>query len=163
MSNEKVVDEKLPNKVERFWAATTHFSFFLYIPLAFIGGNWLFIYTFTIPIAISIVPLICFIIYLNFKKRSRYTAFHSLQALIFHPIFPSIVMTVNLGFNDWFSSPESANSAAIIFAMCSIPIYIMPMLSLLNGIQTALGNGFKYPLIGTWVEERLFNSETQKQ
>ncbi|NWG07795.1 MAG: DUF4870 domain-containing protein [Chloroflexi bacterium] len=103
-------------------------------------------------------PVVPLIIYMVYKDRSRYVAYHSLQALIFQLIWwvgGGILAGVV-----WFIT--SLLSTVLIGILC-IPIACiisaMPLVALgygiYGGIQTSQGQDFKYWLVGDWVRSTL--------
>lgn len=125
---------------ERTWAMLAHLSVFLNLLSGF-GG-----------------PIAALVIYLVFKDRSRYVAYHSLQALVFQLIW-------------WAGGSALAGIAWVISGILSfilIGILFMPLAFLLSclpiaalvygvigAIQTSQGQDFKYWLIGDWVRGTL--------
>jgi uncharacterized Tic20 family protein len=98
-----------------------------------------------------VAPLV---IYMMYKDRSRYVAYHAMQALIFQLIWwvgGGAIVTVT-----WIVT--SLLSAVIIGVLC-IPlaciISLLPIAALgygiYGGMETSQGKDFKYWLIGDWV------------
>lgn len=125
---------------EKQWAMISHFGILANLFSGFLG------------------PVVPFVIYLIYKDRSRYVAYHSFQALIFQLIWwiggwvlASIAWTIT-----------GVLSAVIIGLLC-IPFACifsaMPIVALgygiYAGIQTNQGQDFKYWLIGDWVRSTL--------
>lgn len=120
---------------ERQWAMFAHFSVLLNLFTGFLG---------------VVAPLIIYMIY---KERSRYVAYHSLQSLIMQSIC-------------WFGGGvlafiTSALSGVIPFiGLLCLPLAcifgILPLTALIygtvGGIQVNQGQDFKYWLIGDWVQ-----------
>lgn len=120
---------------EKQWAMLSHLSVLLNLFTGFLG---------------VVAPLV---IYLIYKERSRYVAFHSLQALIFQAIC-------------WFGGSvlaliTSALSGAIPFiGLLCLPLAcifgLLPLAALIygtiGGIQVNQGREFKYWLVGDWVQ-----------
>ena len=129
---------------ERTWGSLAHLSTLLNLVTGF-GG-----------------PIAALIIYIVYKDRSRFVAYHALQAMVFQLIW-------------WFGGGVliglmwaivGALSAIIIgivlipVAICITPILaLMPLGSLIygiiGGIQCSQGQDFKYWLIGDWVRGTL--------
>ncbi len=125
---------------ERTWAMLAHLSVLLNLISGF-GG-----------------PLAALIIYLVFQGRSRYVAYHSLQALIFQLLW-------------WAGGGLLAGIAWAIsgtLAMVLIGVLLMPLACLLSllpvgalvygvigAIQTSQGQDFRYWLIGDWLRGTL--------
>lgn len=125
---------------ERTWAMLAHLSVLLNLLSGF-GG-----------------PIAALVIYLVFKDRSRYVAYHSLQALVFQLIW-------------WAGGGALAGIAWVISSLLSVilvGVLLMPLACLLSflpmaalvygvigAIQTSQGQDFKYWLIGDWVRGTL--------
>ncbi len=119
---------------EKQWAMLAHFSVLLNLFTGFLG---------------VVAPLV---IYLIYKDRSRYVAYHSLQCFIFQAIC-------------WFGGSalaiiSSVLSGAIPFiGLLCLPLAcifaILPLVALVygtvGGIQVNQGKDFKYWLVGDWV------------
>jgi uncharacterized Tic20 family protein len=103
-------------------------------------------------------PIAAFIIYLVYKDRSRYVAYHSLQAAIFQLIW-------------WFGGGVIAGIAwaisgaltAVVVGLLCMPfaclITLLPLgaivYGIIGGVQTSQGQDFKYWLIGDWMRGTL--------
>lgn len=125
---------------ERTWAMLAHLSVLLNLLSGF-GG-----------------PIAALVIYLVFKDRSRYVAYHSLQALVFQLIW-------------WAGGGALAGITWAISGMLSVVLVgvllmplaclfsLLPLAALVYGvigaIQTSQGQDFKYWLIGDWVRGTL--------
>jgi uncharacterized Tic20 family protein len=125
---------------ERTWAMLSHLSVLLNLVTGF-GG-----------------PIAAFIIYLIYKDRSRYVAYHSLQAAIFQLIW-------------WFGGGVIASIAwaisgaltAVVVGLLCMPfaclITLLPLgaivYGIVGGVQTSQGQDFKYWLIGDWMRGTL--------
>jgi uncharacterized Tic20 family protein len=126
----------LSESEERQWAMLAHLSILLNLVTGLLG---------------VVAPLVIYMIY---KDRSRYVAYHSMQALIFQLIWwvgGGAIVTVT-----WIVT--SLLSAVIIGVLC-IPlaciISLLPIAALgygiYGGVETSQGKDFKYWLIGDWV------------
>ena len=98
------------------------------------------------------------IIYLAFKNRSKYVAYHSMQSFIFQLIW-------------WFGAgilagliwTITAISSLVLVGLICVPLACLvsaiPIAALVYGIvgavQTNSGQDFKYWLIGDWVRGEL--------
>src|SRR5690606_32183368 len=99
-------------------------------------------------------PLVPLIIFMVFKDRSRYVAYHSLQGLIFQ-----IIWWVGGGVLAGVAWTVTGTLSAVVIGLLCIPfaciISAMPLVALgygvYAGIQTNQGQDFKYWLIGDWV------------
>jgi uncharacterized Tic20 family protein len=126
----------LSESEERQWAMLAHLSILLNLVTGLLG---------------VVAPLV---IYMMYKDRSRYVAYHAMQALIFQLIWwvgGGAIVTVT-----WIVT--SLLSAVIIGVLC-IPlaciISLLPIAALgygiYGGMETSQGKDFKYWLIGDWV------------
>ena len=129
---------------ERTWGMLAHLSTLLNLVTGF-GG-----------------PIAALIIYLVYKDRSRFVAYHALQAMVFQLIW-------------WFGggvliglmwAVVGALSAILIgivlipvAAVCTPVLALMPVGALIYGIVGAVkvsqGQDFKYWLVGDWVRGTL--------
>ena len=138
------MSEQLPQNAplspaeEKQWAMISHFSVLINIFTGFVGVG---------------VPLVIYFIY---KDRSRYVAYHSLQALIMQAIcsFGGLLLAVLIG----------GLSQLIPFAgLICLPIRclfgLLPLVALVygtyGGIKINQGEDFKYWMIGDWVRSTL--------
>ncbi len=125
---------------ERQWAMIAHFGVLLNLVSGFLG---------------PVVPLALYMIY---KDRSRYVAYHSLQGLVFQ-----LIWWVGGGFMAGAMWVLSGVLSAIIIGLLCIPFAclfgLMPIVALgygvYGGIQASQGQDFKYWLIGDWVRKTL--------
>jgi uncharacterized Tic20 family protein len=99
-----------------------------------------------------------FVIYLIYKDRSRYVAYHSLQSLFFQLIFwvgGGIVAGVTWALTGILS--------AVLIGLLCIPIALLisavPLAAIvyaiIGGIQCSQGQDFRYWLVGDWVRGTL--------
>jgi len=125
---------------EHTWAMLAHLSILLNLITGFLG----------------IVAAL--IIYLAFKNRSKYVAYHSMQSFIFQLIW-------------WFGAgilagliwTITAISSVVLVGLICVPLACLvsaiPIAALVYGIvgavQTNSGQDFKYWLIGDWVRGEL--------
>ena len=119
---------------EKQWAMFSHFSVLLNLVTGFLG---------------VVAPLI---IYLIYKDRSRYVAFHSLQSFVFQAIC-------------WFGGSALAIISSLLsgvipfIGLICLPLAcifgILPVVALvygtIGGIQVNQGQDFKYWFVGDWV------------
>jgi len=125
---------------ERQWAMLAHLSVLANLFSGILG---------------PVVPLVIYFIY---KDRSRYVAYHSLQALIFQLIWwVGGWMLVGIA---W--TITGALSAVLIGLLClpfACIFSLMPLVALVygvyGGIQCNQGADFKYWLIGDWTRSTL--------
>jgi uncharacterized protein len=120
---------------EKQWAMFAHFSVLLNIFTGFLGVA---------------APLV---IYLIYKDRSRFVAYHSLQSFVFQAVC-------------WFGGSALAIASSILsgvipfIGLICIPLAcifgILPLVALIygayGGIQVNQGQDFKYWLVGDWVQ-----------
>ena len=98
------------------------------------------------------------IIYLVYKDRSRYVAYHSLQSLFFQLVF-----WVGGGALAGIAWALSGVLSVVIIGLLCIPIAILisliPVAALvygvIGGIQCSQGADFRYWLVGDWVRGTL--------
>ena len=129
---------------ERNWGMLSHLSTLLNLVTGF-GG-----------------PIAALIIYLIYKDRSRFVAYHALQAMVFQLIwwFGGGVL---IGLMWAIVGTLSAILIGIVLipvAACITPILaLLPVGALIYGIvgavQTSQGQDFKYWLVGDWVRGTL--------
>lgn len=122
MSNEKVAEEKLPNKVERFWAMIAHFC-----------------------IIFPVFP--CLLIYWIFRKQSRFIAFHTSQALRIQLVMSILILFLMASQYIFFPGATGHDSNATLFYGFCAPLFLVPLpfLGLLAGLEAANGKLYKYP------------------
>ncbi|MEJ5223208.1 MAG: DUF4870 domain-containing protein [Anaerolineales bacterium] len=134
----------LSGSEERTWAMLAHLSVLTNLITGFLG------------------PIAALVIYLMFRDRSRYVAYHALQSMIFQLIWWGGggvligVMWAAVGI-----------LSALIVGLVLIPIAciftpiigLMPIAALVygtvGGIQTSQGEDFRYWLVGDWVRGTL--------
>jgi len=126
---------------ERTWAMLAHLSVLLNLVTGFLG---------------VVAPLV---IYLVYKDRSRYVAFHSMQAFVFQ-----LVWWVGGGALVGFAWVVTGLLSAILIGLLCIPVALiitaLPLAALvygvIGGIKCNQGEDFRYWLIGDWLA-RNFN------
>ena len=129
---------------ERTWAMMAHLSVLTNLITGFLG------------------PVAALLIYLIYKDRSRYVAYHSLQSFIFQLIWWGGAGAL-IGLMWAVTGVLSALIVGILLipiALLLTPVFLlMPFASLIYGIvgavQTSQGQDFKYWLIGDWVRGTL--------
>ncbi len=130
----------LPTSEERTWAMLAHLSVLANLLTGFLG------------------PVIALIIYLVYKERSRYVAYHSLQSFIFQ-----LIWWVGAGVVAGIAWTISGVLALVLIGCCLMPfalvVSLMPIAALIYGVvgavQCSQGNDFRYWLIGDWVRGTL--------
>lgn len=127
---------------ERQWAMFAHLSILLNLVTGFLG---------------VVAPLVIYMIY---KERSRYVAYHSLQSLIFQ-----LVWWVGGGFLIGAAKTITGLLSAVLIGLLCIPVALVlsliPLAALgygiYGGVQVSQGRDFKYWLVGDWVRGTLTN------
>lgn len=125
---------------ERTWAMLAHLSILLNLVSGILGVA---------------AP---FVIYLIYKDRSRYVAYHSLQSLFFQMIF-----WVGGGVLAGVTWALTGILAAVVVGLLCIPIALLvsavPLAAIvyavIGGIQCSQGQDFRYWLVGDWVRGTL--------
>jgi len=123
---------------EKQWAMVSHLSVLLNLFTAFMG---------------AVVPLVLYFIY---KDRSRYVAYHALQALIMQGIcsFGGLLLAVLIG-----GLGQFIPFLGLICLPISCVFGLLPIIGLIygtyGGIQINNGQDFKYWMIGDWVRSTL--------
>jgi uncharacterized protein len=128
--------EPLTPSEERTWAMLAHLSVLLNLVTGILG------------------PVAALIIYLIYRDRSRYVAYHSLQSLLMQ-----LIVWLGGGLITAFVWMVVGTLSMIIIGLCLIPFAILvsfiPLAALVYGvigaIQTNQGQDFRYWLIGDWV------------
>lgn len=128
---------------ERTWAMLAHLSVLLNLFTGMLG------------------PVAALIIYLVFKDRSRYVAYHSLQSLIFQ-----LIAWVGGGILVALATAVAGVLSAIAIGCLCWPfvglLALVPLGALvygiIGGIQCSQGQDFRYWLIGDWVRGTLTGS-----
>jgi uncharacterized Tic20 family protein len=125
---------------ERSWAMLAHLSILLNLVTGLLG------------------PVGALIIYLVYKDRSRYVAYHSLQSFIFQ-----LIAWVGGGILTAVAWTITGVLSAILVGLLCIPIALVISLiplgaivyGIIGGIQCNEGQDFRYWLVGDWVRETL--------
>ncbi len=125
---------------ERTWAMLAHLSVLVNLVTGLLG------------------PAAALVIYLVFKDRSRYVAYHSLQSLLLQ-----LILWVGGGTLAAIVWAITGILSAIVIGICLIPlavlVSILPLAALVYGvigaIQCSQGQDFRYWLIGDWVRGTL--------
>jgi uncharacterized Tic20 family protein len=125
---------------ERTWAMLAHLSILLNLVTGLLG------------------PVGALIIYLVYKDRSRYVAYHSLQSFIFQ-----LIAWVGGGILTAVAWTITGVLSAILVGLLCIPIALVISLiplgaivyGIIGGIQCNQGQDFRYWLVGDWVRETL--------
>jgi hypothetical protein len=103
-------------------------------------------------------PVGALIIYLVYKDRSRYVAYHSLQSLIFQ-----LIAWVGGGVLTAIAWTITGVLSAILVGLLCIPISlvisVIPLgaiiYGIIGGIQCNQGQDFRYWLVGDWMRDTL--------
>jgi uncharacterized Tic20 family protein len=125
---------------ERTWGMLSHLSVLLNLATGF-GG-----------------PIAALIIYMVYKDRSRFVAYHALQSLLFQLIW-WVGGGALAGITWAVSGALTAICVGVVLMPLAIIFSLMPLASLIYGIvgavQTSQGRDFKYWLVGDWVRGTL--------
>jgi uncharacterized Tic20 family protein len=121
---------------ERTWAMLAHLSVLLNLVTGFLG------------------PAASFVIYLMYKDRSRYVAFHAMQATLMQLVF-----WIGGGVLAAIAWTFSGLLTVVIIGLCCMPfaflISLLPLGALIYGvigaIQVNQGQDFRYWLVADWV------------
>jgi uncharacterized Tic20 family protein len=125
---------------ERSWATLAHLSILLNLVSGFLG------------------LIGALVIYLLYKERSRYVAYHSLQSFFFQLVF-----WVGGGALTGVAWAIAGGLAVVVVGLCLMPIAalitLVPVAALvygvIGGIQCSQGQDFRYWLVGDWVRGTL--------
>jgi len=128
---------------ERTWAMLAHLSVLANLVTGFLG------------------PVAAFVIYLIYKDRSRYVAYHSMQSFVFQ-----LVWWVGGGVLTGIAWAITGTLSAILIGLLCIPfaclISLLPLGALIYGVIGAVqcnqGQDFRYWLVGDWVRGTLTGS-----
>lgn len=126
---------------ERTWAMLAHLSILTNLVTGFLG------------------PVVALVIFLVYKDRSRFVAYHAMQSLIFQLVF-----WVGGGIAAGIAWTISGILAAILIGCLLMPfaliISLVPLAALAYGVVGAVqvnqGQNFKYWLVGDWAEKIAF-------
>jgi uncharacterized protein len=135
-----------PNE-ERTWAMLAHLSVLLNLFTGFLGG------------------IAALIIYFVYKDRSRFVAYHAMQAFIFQAITwlgAGLVSGI-------FITLGSALAFLLIPLLCLIPGFLILLLvpisliyGIIGGVKVNNGEDFKYWQVGDWVRNILEPKPTRQ-
>ena len=123
---------------ERTWAMLAHLSVLANLVTGFLG------------------PVAALVIYLVYKERSRFVAYHAMQAFVFQLVF-----WVGGGALTGLAWAVSGILSAVLIGLLCMPfaclLGLIPVGALIYGIigavQTSQSQDFKYWLIGDWVRK----------
>jgi uncharacterized Tic20 family protein len=140
--NELPANQKPLTKEEQNWAMLAHLSILLNLATGFLGG------------------IAALIIYLIYKERSHYIAYHAMQSFLFQSITwigASLVGStlIAIGGTFWFLI------LPLILVLIGLIILLLVPASLIYGIIGAVdvsnGRDFRYWQVGSWVRHILEN------
>ena len=125
---------------ERTWGMLAHLSVLLNLVTGFLG------------------PVAAFVIYMVYKERSRFIAYHALQSLIFQ-----LIAWVGGGILAGISWALTGLLSAVFIGLLCIPLACLVSLlplgaviySIIGAVQTSQGQDFRYWLVGDWVRGTL--------
>jgi uncharacterized protein len=128
-----------PNE-ERTWSMLAHLSVLINLVTGFLG------------------PIVALIIYLVFRDRSRYVAYHSLQSFV-----NQLIWWVCGGTIIGITWATSILLSFVLVGLCLLPIAcifsFMPLISIVQGmigaVKTSQGQDYKYWWVGNWVRGTL--------
>ncbi len=139
-----VPPQPMAHDEERSWRMLSHLSVLLNLVTGFAG------------------PIVALIIYLVYKERSRFVAYHALQSMIFQ-----LIWWYGGGLLIGLMWAVVGILSAILVGIVLIPIALamtcvlglLPLGAIIYGIigavQTSQGQDFKYWLVGDWVRGTL--------
>lgn len=130
----------VPTSEEKNWAMLAHLSALVNLLTGVLG------------------PVVAGVIYLSWKDRSRYVAYHALQSLVMQ-----LIVWVAGGTIVAIAWTVTGVLTAVLIGLCLIPFAIAltlipaiaPIYAIIAGIQTSQGADFKYWLIGDWTRGTL--------
>ncbi|WP_376791437.1 DUF4870 domain-containing protein [Thermoflexus sp.] len=130
------IPEAGPSAEERQWAMLAHLSVLLNLVTA-LGG-----------------PIAAFLVYMFYRDRSRYIAFHALQSLVFQ-----LIAWIGGGLLALVAWAIAGVLTAVIVGFCLIPFACLFSLiplgaivyGVIGGVACSRGEDFRYWLIGDWV------------
>lgn len=132
----------LTNDEERTWAVLAHLSAALNLFTGFLG------------------LVAALVIYLVYKDRSRFVAFHAMQSLVMQSVLwlGGGILAATVGVITGLLS-------VILIGLCLVPFAILlgllPLVSLVYGvvgaIQVGQGDDFRYYKMGDWAESLMRN------
>jgi uncharacterized Tic20 family protein len=105
-------------------------------------------------------PVVALILYIIYKDRSRYVAYHAMQSFVFQLVF-----WVGGGILAGITWAISSILTAVIIGCLIMPIALvfsaLPLIAIIygiiGGIKCNQGQDFKYWLVGDWVRGTLTN------
>lgn len=125
---------------ERTWAMLAHLSVLVNLFTAILG------------------PVVAFIIYIVYRDRSRYVAYHALQSLVLQ-----LIVWVGGGIIIGAAWTIAGILSAVVIGLLLMPFacllsfvpLVAPIYGIIGAIKTSQGEDFKYWLIGDWVRNTL--------
>ncbi len=132
--------EPLSTSDEHTWAMLAHLSVLANLVTGFLG------------------PVAALVIYLVFKDRSRYVAYHSMQSFVFQ-----LVWWLGGGALTGIAWTFTGIASIALIGLLCIPlaclISLIPLGALIYGaigaVQCSQGQDFRYWLVGDWVRSTL--------
>ncbi|MBN1178014.1 MAG: DUF4870 domain-containing protein [Anaerolineae bacterium] len=128
---------------ERTWAMLAHLSTLLNLVTGLLG------------------PVGALVVYMMYKDRSRYVAYHALQSMIFQ-----LIAWVGGGILAGIAWTLTGILSAVVIGLLCIPIALIVSLipvaaiiyGIIGGIQCNQGQDFRYWLVGDWMRSTLTGS-----
>jgi len=125
---------------ERTWAMLSHLSVLVNLFTGFVG------------------PIVALVIYLVFRDRSRYVAYHSLQSFL-----NQLIWWVCGGTIIGLTWAASLTLSVVLIGLCLLPFAcvfsFMPLISVVQGmigaVKTSQGQDYSYWWVGEWVRGTL--------
>lgn len=152
----------ITDDTDRLWAAGAHASALITLLILFSSGGLAILFGLMIPLGI----------YLYFRKRSEYVAFHALQAFTFQTVCTvgglAVIMTLILGTIASAVASIILIGLPFLFAFLTLLIlsiltfiftifFVLPVYSLSAAFATFNGRNFRYPWVADWVDDQVKN------
>ncbi|MBN1965876.1 MAG: DUF4870 domain-containing protein [Anaerolineae bacterium] len=148
---------------ERLWAALAHASALLTVAVGMVTGGW----------GVLLMLFAPLVMYLMYRDRSDFIAFHALQAFALQLVgtvgwaMLLLVGVLVLGIAIVISAIASIILVGIPFLLIFVVLLVlfvplslvlpvgMVVLSILGALNTYNGNDYRYPVIARWIDRQL--------